>query len=75
MGYFNGCGHTFFVMVQGIVGAVLIRIPAVYVLSRLFPADLFRIGLATPMATTVQILLCLLFLTTLARKRTNASLR
>ncbi|MEQ2455694.1 MATE family efflux transporter [Flavonifractor hominis] len=75
VGYFNGCGHTFFVMVQGIVGAVLIRIPAVYVLSRLFPADLFRIGLATPMATTVQILLCLLFLTTLARKRTNASLR
>ena len=27
VGYFNGCGKTFFVMVQGIVGAFCVRIP------------------------------------------------
>lgn len=30
MGYFNGCGNTFFVMLQGIVGAVVVRIPVAF---------------------------------------------
>lgn len=30
IGYFNGCGKTNFVMVQGIVGAFLVRIPVSY---------------------------------------------
>lgn len=62
VGYFNGCGHTFFVMVQGIVGAVLVRIPVVYLVSMRPHPTLFQIGLATPCATVVQITLCLLFL-------------
>jgi Na+-driven multidrug efflux pump len=58
MGYFNGCGRTLFVMVQGLTGAFLIRIPVSYLMSISADPDLFKIGLATPCSTFVQILLC-----------------
>ena len=60
VGYFNGCGKTFFVMVQGIVGAFCVRIPAVYLISHIEGATLFQIGLATPISSVVQIALCLI---------------
>lgn len=57
-GYFNGCGKTTFVMVQGIIGAFAVRIPASLILSKILPVSLFYVGLATPLSTVVQILLC-----------------
>ncbi len=59
IGYFNGRGNTAFVMVQGIVGAFLVRIPVSLFMSRLEPVSLFRVGLATPCSTVVQIVLFL----------------
>lgn len=59
IGYFNGCGKTLFVMIQGIVGAFLVRIPVVYLMSRVPDASLFHIGLGTPASSVVQIVLCL----------------
>ena len=58
MGYFNGCGRTLFVMIQGLVGAFLVRIPVSYLMSISAEPDLFKIGLATPCSTFVQILIC-----------------
>ena len=58
IGYFNGMEATGFVMAQGIFGAFLVRVPVAYRMSRLSPVSLFRIGLATPCSTVVQILLC-----------------
>lgn len=58
IGFFNGLGKTKFVMAQGITGAFCVRVPASFLLSRLQPVTLFRIGLATPMSTALQILLC-----------------
>ena len=60
VGYFNGCGQTLFVMVQGVVGAFCVRIPAVFLISRLPDASLFLIGLATPLSSIVQIVLCVI---------------
>ena len=60
LGYFNGCGKTLFVMIQGIVGAFCVRIPAVCLISSLGDATLFHIGLATPLSSVVQIILCLI---------------
>ena len=60
IGYFNGSGKTLFVMVQGIVGAFFVRIPVVYAMSRLADVSLFQIGLATPISSVTQIVLCLL---------------
>jgi len=58
IGYFNGCGRTTLVMVQGIVGAFFVRIPVSFFMSRLVPVSLFKIGLATPCSTLVQIIIC-----------------
>ncbi|MBD5099157.1 MAG: MATE family efflux transporter [Clostridiales bacterium] len=59
IGYFNGRGNTTFVMIQGIVGAFLVRIPVSLFMSRLEPVSLFKVGLATPCSTVVQIALFL----------------
>ncbi len=58
-GYYNGCEKTLFVMIQGIIGAFLVRIPIVYMVSKIAGATLFEIGLGTPASSVVQILLCL----------------
>ena len=58
IGYFNGCGRTLFVMTQGLVGAFLVRIPVSYFMSISAEPNLFKIGLATPCSTLVQIIIC-----------------
>ena len=69
IGYFNGCGRTAFVMLQGIAGAFLVRIPVSYLMSRTEKVSLFQIGLATPCSTVVQILLCLGYFLYLKKKK------
>lgn len=69
MGYFNGCGNTTFVMIQGIIGGICVRLPVSWVMSKIIPVSLFKIGLATPIASFVQILLCLGFF--VITQRTN----
>ena len=66
-GFFNGCGRTAFVMFQGIAGAFGVRIPVSYLMSHLVPVSLFKIGLATPASTLLQILLCGIYLKVLNR--------
>ncbi len=56
--HMGGCGRTAFVMMQGIIGAVLVRLPVSWLMSRLVPASLFYIGLATPASSLVQIIFC-----------------
>lgn len=68
-GYFNGCGKTVFVMIQGIAGAFCVRIPISYFMSRIPGISLFGIGLATPASTVVQIALCLIYFMVLTRKK------
>lgn len=71
IGYFNGCGRTFFVMLQGLIGAFCVRIPVAYFVSRLSGVTLFHIGLATPVSTVVQILICLAYFLNMRRKEKN----
>lgn len=61
LGYYNGLGRTRFVMIQGIASAFGIRIPVSFLMSRILPVSLFRIGLATPCASAVQILCCFIY--------------
>ena len=61
IGYFNGRGSTTFVMAQGIAGAFLVRIPVSLFMSRLEPVSLFKVGLATPCSSVVQIALFLAY--------------
>ena len=68
VGYFNGCGKTTFVMIQGIVGAFVVRIPVSFIMSKILPVSLFKVGLATPMSTFVQIILCVTYFVFLSKK-------
>ena len=68
IGYFNGCGKTMFVMIQGLVGAFLIRIPVAWMISRTADPSLFEIGLATPTSTVIQIILCVTCFTIFLRR-------
>ena len=61
MGYFNGCGKTLFVMTQGLIGALAVRMPFSYLMSLRAEPTLFSIGLATPLATVTSIILCILY--------------
>lgn len=69
IGYFNGCGNTTFVMIQGIIGGICVRLPVSWLMSKIEPVSLFRIGLATPMSTLVQIVLCLSFFAVIQKNR------
>lgn len=75
IGYFNGCGRTTFVMLQGVTGAFLVRIPVSFLMSRLQPVSLFRIGLATPCSSVVQILLCVGYFLLLERNRKREKMK
>ncbi len=68
IGFYNGIGKTNFVMLQGLCGAFLVRVPLSFLFSRMEPISLFRIGLATPASTIVQIILCLTFLLYVRKK-------
>ena len=67
-GYFNGCGKTMFVMIQGLVGALLVRMPVAYLMSLRAEPTLFSIGLATPLASLASIVLCILYFRRTAEK-------
>ena len=61
IGYFNGCSRTGFVMIQGIAGAFGVRVPLSILFSHIQPVSVFRIGLATPASSFVQIILCFIY--------------
>lgn len=75
IGFFNGCGRTGFSMVQGIIGAFCVRIPVSFFMSRIEPVSLFRVGLATPCSTVVQIVLCTVYFLMLRKKLSKNSKR
>lgn len=59
IGYYNGIGRTKFVMFQGILSAFCIRVPVSWIMSKVRPVSLFRIGLATPASSLLQTILCI----------------
>jgi len=73
IGYFNGCGSTTFVMLQGLIGAFCVRIPVSWFMSRQAGVTLFEIGLATPCSTIVQIILCVVYFYRLRRIQKSES--
>ena len=58
IGFYNGIARTKFVMLQGIAGAFLVRIPVAFLMQHIGGGSLFMIGLATPCSTVLQIILC-----------------
>ena len=57
VGYFNGNNKTVWVMTQGLLQTLLVRLSLAYFMSIQPNASLTKIGLAAPVATTVGIVL------------------
>lgn len=73
IGYFNGCGKTAFVMLQGTICAFGVRMPITWLMSKQIPVSLFHIGLAIPASTIVQITLCGIYFVVMLRKERQNS--
>ena len=69
LGYYSGYAKSSFMMVQGVFSAFCIRIPVAYLMSRSANPSLFRIGLATPCSTFVQVIMCLVYMHFLRKNR------
>ena len=57
LGYFNGTEQTLFVMAQGIIQTLLVRLPLAYFMSIQSNTNLTKIGLAAPVSTAVGVLM------------------
>lgn len=68
IGYFNGNDKTLWVMVQGLVQTLLVRLPMSWFMSIQPDASLTWIGLAAPTSTAVGILLNIVFYIHLNKK-------
>ncbi len=68
MGFFNGYGKTTFVMIQGVLGAILLRVPFAYGMSVLFPGSLLHLGLSIPLSTFIQTSFCVIYYLLFMRK-------
>ena len=68
VGYFNGNNQTLWVMCQGLIQTLLVRLPMSYYMSIQPNASLTKIGLAAPTSTAVGIVLNVLFYIYLNKK-------
>ena len=68
IGYFNGNNKTVFVMVQGLIQTLLIRLPLAYVMSIQPNASLTNIGLAAPVSTVAGVIMSVTYFIYLNRK-------
>ena len=73
VGYFNGSDKTVWVMVQGLVQTLLVRLPMAYIMSIQPNASLTMIGLAAPTSTVVGIVLNVCFFLVLERRSKKAA--
>ena len=68
VGYFNGSNQTLWVMIQGLIRTLLVRLPLAYYMSIQPNASLTKIGISAPVATVVGIVLNIVFFLYLNRR-------
>ena len=69
IGYFNGNNKTVWVMTQGLIQTLLIRLPFAYIMSIQPNASLTMIGLAAPVSTMVGSILNVGFFTWISNRK------
>lgn len=57
-GYFCACGRSGYSFIHNIVSIALVRVPGVYLTSKIFPETLFPMGLATAGGSLVSVVIC-----------------
>ena len=59
-GYFCACGKSGLSFLHNILAIVLVRVPGVYLTSRIFKTTLFPMGLATAAGSLLSVLICVI---------------
>lgn len=67
-GYFCAVGKSGISFAHNLAAILLMRIPGVYLTSKMFPATLFPMGLATASGSLISVIICLIAFVLLARK-------
>ena len=67
-GYFCACGRSELSFLHNITAIVLVRIPGVYLTSKLFADTLFPMGLATAAGSLTSVIICLIAYRVISRK-------
>ena len=58
-GYFCACGKSMISFIHNISGVALVRVPGAYLMSKMFPATLLPMGLATAAGSILQVIICI----------------
>lgn len=74
-GYFTGRGKSLYSFIHNIISVVLIRVPGAYIASRLFPDDLFPMGVAAPAGSLLSAIICLGFYLALRKKAKTTDIK
>lgn len=67
-GYFCAIGKSGISFLHNIIAIALMRVPGVYITSKLFPTTLFPMGLATASGSMTSVVICIIAFTILTRK-------
>ena len=67
-GYFCACGRSEISFIHNISAIALVRIPGVYLTSKLFPDTLFPMGLATAAGSLLSVIICVIAFALLRRR-------
>lgn len=71
-GYFCACGKSGLSFLHNITAIVLVRVPGVYLTSKLFPATLLPMGLATATGSLLSVFICVIAFAVISRKENNS---
>ena len=68
-GYFCACGKSGLSFMHNIIAIALVRVPGVYLTSRLFPATLLPMGFATATGSLLSVVICVIAFSVICRKQ------
>ena len=74
-GYFCANGRSGLSFLHNILAIVLVRVPGAYLMSKMFPATLFPMGLATAAGSLLSVLICVIAFAILQRKAKGVDLK
>lgn len=72
-GYFCAVGKSGLSFLHNILAITLMRVPGVYLTSRLFPSTLLPMGLATTSGSVVSVVICVIAFVVLRKKEQGAA--
>ena len=72
-GYFCACGRSDISFIHNMLSIVLVRVPGVYITSKLFADTLFPMGLATTAGSLLSVAICLVAYAVITRRGESLS--